>query len=134
MKKCPFCAEDINAEAVKCKHCGSMLEANPLARDDVKSVATDKARITLKKIDFGVVAVCYLISFVFLLIGAFIDSDRAPGEDQTLWILIPAVIFWVAPFLTVFECSFCGEGNFVFKPSKNKKCSKCNTLHIIDWK
>jgi phage FluMu protein Com len=26
-KKCPFCAEDIQAQSIKCKHCGSMLGA-----------------------------------------------------------------------------------------------------------
>ncbi|HHM8950268.1 TPA: hypothetical protein ACRNDK_004509 [Pseudomonas aeruginosa] len=28
-RKCPFCAEVIKAEAVKCKHCGSMLSDGP---------------------------------------------------------------------------------------------------------
>lgn len=31
MKKCPFCAEDIQDAAIKCKHCGEFLSGRPAA-------------------------------------------------------------------------------------------------------
>lgn len=32
MKKCPFCAEDIQDDAIKCKHCGEFLNKQSAAR------------------------------------------------------------------------------------------------------
>jgi len=52
MKKCPFCAEEIRDEAIKCKHCGEFLDG------------TDRSSVSKKKIpwyfrtSFIVIAVC----------------------------------------------------------------------------
>ncbi len=37
MKTCPYCAEEIQDAAVKCRYCGSMLQGGPLATEWYRS-------------------------------------------------------------------------------------------------
>lgn len=42
MKKCPYCAEEIQEDAVKCKHCGEWLNNTPHSDNYVKCLSCEK--------------------------------------------------------------------------------------------
>ncbi len=125
---CPECGTEVSDKAGACPKCGCPISrsspSQPVAQDAVASVATDKARVTIRKdllrlLYFGGVAILvapvfaiFDLSFVGLLVGLFI-----------LFIGISRK----------FTCQYCGHRAGTKLNSLNATCQKCKTLHIIEW-
>lgn len=87
-KKCPFCAEDINIEAIKCKHCGSMLNENNIIEKNGKTTLIEE---TSKKLKDELLKSIFIIiaSFIFLFFGSWLEWT------DTWNIIILFSIFWI---------------------------------------
>lgn len=72
-KKCKFCAEFINVEAIKCKHCGSSLTPN--TSEKIKTyLKTDQGKVV------SVISACFLL----LLSGVFVNQSTKAKEIKLL--------------------------------------------------
>ena len=68
-RACPFCAEPIRADAVKCRHCGEFLDGS--ARPAPPSVEVKKSEgLFLQTMNLGCAVVILLIALVFIAMCA----------------------------------------------------------------
>ena len=88
MKKCPFCAEDIQDAAIKCKHCGEFLDASTPTR-----IAEKKLPWYFRK-TFIIIAVCSVGPLALPLIWWRPKTSLAWKIGLTIVILVLSWIFF----------------------------------------
>jgi phage shock protein PspC (stress-responsive transcriptional regulator) len=88
LKRCPHCAEDIRAEAVKCRYCGSFVDGNALSRTWYRSRRGKRIAGVCAGLadEFGISVTVLRLAF---LLGTLVGGGLGIVLYLVLWVVMP---------------------------------------------
>jgi len=87
-RRCPYCAEEIRAEAVKCRYCGSFLDGSLLSRTWHRSRRGRRIAGVCAGLadEFGISVTVLRLSF---LLGTLLGGGIGLVVYVVLWVVMP---------------------------------------------
>jgi len=88
MKRCPHCAEEIRAEAAKCRYCGSFVDARVLTRTWYRSRRYKRIAGVCAGLaeEFGISVTVLRLAF---LLGTLLGGGMGIVIYLVLWVVMP---------------------------------------------
>tara|TARA_R110002072_G_scaffold75624_5_gene177880 strand:- start:3574 stop:3918 length:345 start_codon:yes stop_codon:yes gene_type:complete len=97
-KKCPYCAEEINLEAIKCKHCGELLN------DEFRALRSKSQMQQVQRIRRWSPGVAALLSFLIPGAGQMYKGDVGTGIVWFIFTILGYFLFIAPGVILHFIC------------------------------